>query len=110
MISVVATPTFLRHAKRLSKKYPSLKSDLEELIGILENNPSFGIHIGQNCYKIRLVITSKGRGKSGGGRVVTCVRIEHESVFLLALFDKSEKETLADTELDELLSVAGLND
>jgi hypothetical protein len=46
MISVVATPTFLRHAKRLSKKYPSLKSDLEELIGILENNPSFGIHIG----------------------------------------------------------------
>jgi len=109
MISVVATPAFLRNVKRLRKKYSSLISDLEKLIGVLENDPTIGVQIGKNCYKIRLAISSKSRGKSGGGRVITCVKIEYESVFLLALYEKSEKETIADADLDELLDIAGLN-
>jgi hypothetical protein len=54
--------------------------------------------------KIRLKISSKNKGKSGGGRVITCVRIVDEVIYLLSIYDKSEKESLTDSELDALLS------
>jgi mRNA-degrading endonuclease RelE of RelBE toxin-antitoxin system len=96
-------PTFDKQAKRLAKKYKSLKNDLTNLIKDLLNNPEQGIGIGQNCYKIRLPIKSKGKGKSGGARVITHVHIVDEDIFLLSIYDKSEKENLEDNELDELL-------
>jgi hypothetical protein len=58
-------------AKRLSKKYPSLKIELSDLINLLEEKPLTGTPIGKGCYKIRLKIRSKGKGKSGGARVIT---------------------------------------
>ncbi len=62
---IVYTDNFERELKRLAKKYRSIKNDLEDLINTLEENPTQGISIGQNCYKIRMTITSKGKGKSG---------------------------------------------
>lgn len=67
------------------------------------NNPEYGVGIGQNCYKIRLSIKSKERGKSGGGRVVTHFHVVDEVIFILSIYDKSEKENLNENELDELL-------
>jgi hypothetical protein len=55
-----------------------------------------------------MAITSKGKGKSGGSRVITCVKIVASTVFLLSIFDKSAKESLSDKELDTLLEIAGL--
>jgi len=51
----------------------------------LENNPRLGTAIGKNCYKIRLSIRSKGKGKSGGARVIThlIVNIGDETLYLL---------------------------
>jgi hypothetical protein len=66
---------FDKQFKRLLKKYPSLKSEITELINSLKNNPSLGTSLGNNCYKIRLAISSKGKGKSGGARVITFVTI-----------------------------------
>lgn len=100
---VKTIPTFDKQAKRLAKKYKSLKDELGNLIDELLNNPEYGVGIGQNCYKIRLSIKSKGRGKSGGGRVITHVHIIDEVIFLLSIYDKSEKENLNENELDELL-------
>ena len=105
--SVIATSAFKRHVKKLSKKYSSLKNDLLELVIFLEENPQSGIPIGKDCYKIRFAITSKGQGKSGGARVITCVKIINSEVFLLAIYDKSEKENISEKELDELLKIAG---
>ncbi len=102
--NVSATPIFEKQAKRLARKYRSLPQDLAELISELENNPEIGSPLGHNCFKIRLAIKSKGKGKSGGARVVTFVRIVHQSVRLITIFDKSEKETIGDEELLELLS------
>lgn len=62
-----------------------------------------GIAIGKNCFKIRLSISSKGKGKSGGARIITNIVIKDETVYLLAIYDKSDKENLTDKELDELL-------
>ena len=89
--------------KRLSKKFPSLKAEYSTLIEELEENPEKGIPICNNCFKIRLAIASKGRGKSGGARVITHFYIENETVFLLAIYDKSEQADISDKELKELL-------
>src|SRR5258708_38969896 len=69
--NVEATDFFKRQLKRLVKKFPSLKSEFRDIIHVLEENPEQGTPIGKNCYKIRLSITSKGKGKSGGARVIT---------------------------------------
>ena len=101
--NVLPIPPFDRQLKRLSKKYPSLKEEFFSLIERLEENPEQGTNLGNNCFKIRLSIASKGKGKSGGARVITNIVISNETVYLLTIYDKSEKENLSDKELEELL-------
>lgn len=100
---ILLSENFERRVKKLSKKYQSLEDDLLSLIDFLELNPTQGISLGQDCYKIRLNITSKRAGKRGGARVITCVKIVNEQVFLLTIIDKSERETISEKELDTLL-------
>lgn len=100
---IMAIPPFNRQLKRLAKKYPSIGKDLKELGESLKENLVQGIALGQDYYKLRLSISSKGKGKSGGARIITCVRIVNETVFLLTIYDKSEQENLSDKELSELL-------
>jgi len=70
---------------------------------LLKENPQQGKAIGRNCYKIRLSIALKGRGKSGGARVITYVALTDQTVYLLAIYDKSEQDSLTNRELNELL-------
>ncbi len=105
---IYITHPFEKELKKLSKKYPSLKSDFRQLVTSLKQKPKQGTPLGKDCYKIRLAITSKRKGKSGGSRVISCVKITVNSVYLLALYDKSDKESLNDKELDLLLKKAGL--
>jgi hypothetical protein len=106
--NVIVTNGFIKHAKSIGKKHHSLKSDLEVLIDSLEQNPLQGEPLGKDCYKIRMAITSKGKGKSGGSRVITCVKIVDHDVYLLSIYDKGDKESISDKELDDLLRLAGL--
>ena len=101
--NIVAVPSFRKELKKLAKKYHSLKSDLAILFETLEQNPTEGIALGNNCYKIRMAITSKGKGKSGGARIITNFVITDTTVYLLTIYDKSEKESLSNHELGELL-------
>lgn len=101
---LIITPAFERDSKPLLKKYKSLKNDLANLFESLENEPTQGKSLGKDCYKIRMAITSKGKGKSGGARVITCVKVQNENVFLLTIYDKSDKENITDKELNDLLS------
>lgn len=94
---------FERQAKRLIKKYSSLKKELLALVQDLKENPEQGKAIGRNYYKIRIAIAAKGKGKSGGGRVIINVVVTANSVFLLSIYDKSEKENISDKELTNLL-------
>ncbi len=94
---------FRKEAKKLIKKYPSLKNELAELGSQLSIDPTTGTALGNNCYKIRLAITSKRNGKSAGARVITHFYVSDETVFLLSIYDKSDKESISDKELLELL-------
>lgn len=106
--NVVVTDGFKKHAKGIAKKHRSLKAYLGKLIDSLEENPTQGKALGKDCYKVRMAISSKGKGKSGGSRVITCVKIVDQTAYLLAIYDKSDMENISDKELDELLSLAGL--
>lgn len=101
--SVVPLPFFDRQLKRLTKKYPSLKTEFSTLILLLEQHPATGTPIGNNCYKIRIAIASKNTGKSGGARVISCVQVVNEAVYLLSIYDKSEQENLSDKDLKDLV-------
>jgi len=101
--NVKTIDVFERQAKRLIKKYVSLINEIRELIQELKQNPKSGNNIGNNCYKIRLAIASKGKGKSGGARVITNFVATEDTVYLLSIYDKSEKENLTGKELFELI-------
>lgn len=100
---IIPTPLFSKDVKTLSKKYASLKSDLIELEKQLLETPTMGDPLGKDCYKIRLSIKSKGKGKSGGGRIITCVKIINKEIFLLAIYDKSEMGNITNEMLKKRL-------
>lgn len=106
--NVYTTDFFISGLKKLAKKYPSVKDDYKALVDSLKKEPKQGQPLGKDCYKIRMAITSKGKGKSVGSRVITCVKILAGSVFLLSIYDKGDKESISDKELDELLRLTGL--
>src|SRR5947207_2993807 len=96
---IFPTRRFEKEIKRLIKKFPSLKKEYAQLISVLFESPQTGTFIGNGCHKIRLAITSKGKGKRGGARVITYVYVSTETIYLLTIYDKSEKTDVRDSEL-----------
>ncbi|MBS1524637.1 MAG: type II toxin-antitoxin system RelE/ParE family toxin [Bacteroidetes bacterium] len=108
---VLLTAFFLRKAKRLLKKYHSLQNSLKELEKSLILNPKLGVSYGSNIYKVRLADGSKGKGKSGGFRVVTYVieeTTEETNIYLVTIFDKSEEASIDKDDIKEVLKSEGL--
>ena len=101
--NIIPTPPFEKELKQLAKKYPSIKKDIAALVGRLLQEPKTGTPLGNNCYKIRMAITSKGQGKSGGARIITFVQVIETTIFLLSIYDKADNVTLSDKELKERL-------
>jgi mRNA-degrading endonuclease RelE of RelBE toxin-antitoxin system len=101
---VELSENFKKEAKRLVKKYPSLKGELDELFGELEENPKMGTHLGNGIYKIRLAVASKNAGKSGGARVMSFVQVTATTVLLFSIYNKGDKESISDKEIKALLN------
>lgn len=112
-VTVRITKMFKIAAKPLIKKYPSLQKDLLKLEAELINRPTLGTSLGHDAYKIRLKISSKGKGKSGGARVISLVETtliseiytteEQVTVNLITIYDKADTATISDKELKELI-------
>jgi mRNA-degrading endonuclease RelE of RelBE toxin-antitoxin system len=101
--NVELSTNFKREAKRLSKKYPSLKSELAQLFTELEENQTLGVHLGNNIYKIRLAIASKNAGQSGGARILSFVKVTQTTVLLFAIYSKGEVDNLTDKQIEKLI-------
>ena len=97
------TDNFKKEAKKLIKKYASLRAEIAKLGKELAKNPTIGLHLGNDIYKIRLAIVSKNKGKSGGARVISFVKIIDETVYLLSIYNKGEVDSLTDKEIKELI-------
>jgi mRNA-degrading endonuclease RelE of RelBE toxin-antitoxin system len=106
--NVKVTKHFEKDAKPLFKKYSSLKKDLSKLISDLEENPESGIYLGNNLFKIRIAISSKGRGKSSGARVISMLLKKEETVYLVSIYDKAEYDTVNTENLLRILKEEGL--
>ena len=89
--------------KRLKKRHKSLESDFEHLLASLLQDPLQGVELEGGVRKVRLAITSKGRGKSGGARVIIRVRIVADELQLLYIYDKSDFENINDAYLRDIM-------
>lgn len=100
-------PEFEKRAKELAKRYKSFAKDYEEFLDSLEKDPSQGTSLGMGVYKIRMAITSKGKGKSGGARVltynVTKTAFDKIVITFLSIFDKGEMENISDAYIKSLV-------
>lgn len=103
--------SFKKEAKRLGKHYASFADDYDKLIDDIEANPRLGTDLGGGLRKIRMRITSKGKGKSGGARVITftvVAAVDETEINLLYIYDKAERSTITPSEIEELLRKNGL--
>ena len=107
-MDIIPSSKFLREFKKLKKKYPSIFNDVDQLTESLQENPTMGKPLGRDCYKVRMAISSKNQGKSGGARVITCVKSVDDTLYLLSIYDKSEQENIPDDEIDAVLKSLGL--
>ena len=98
---------FQRGAKALRKKYPSFEDDYNTFLDELEKNPFSGEPLGKHTYKNRMAIASKGKGKSGGARVIT-YNLQQQSedeviITLMTIYDKSDISNVSDAYLRSLV-------
>jgi hypothetical protein len=103
--TIVTTDDFESSFKRLSKKYRSLDDDYEILVEDLLKNPTMGDDLGDNVRKVRMAIASKNKGKRGGARVITCnvlIDVVNTKIYLLAIYDKGEQDSISKEEIKEL--------
>ena len=103
---VSTTAEFESQAKALQKRHRSFKNDLKELVLSLIENPFQGVELCPGIRKIRMAIASKGRGKSGGARVITYTVVTAEMegrVYLMNVYDKSDFSTVELSVIKEIV-------
>jgi mRNA-degrading endonuclease RelE of RelBE toxin-antitoxin system len=108
---IIPTGDFERKLRRLQKKYPSITGDYANFLKELLKNPTMGDDLGDNTRKVRMAITSKNRGKSGGARVITChvlVDVVNTEIYLITIYDKSEQDNISAKEIRRLKEINGL--
>ena len=109
-MEIIATLPFLRSAKPLAKKYRSFNDDYKEFIKELTAYPKLGIDLGEGYRKVRMAIASKGKGKSGGGRVITLDMVERNgNLYLLYIYDKSDTDNIVLSVIKSLVSEMDLS-
>lgn len=94
--------SFLRQAKQLAKKFKLLKQDLQQAVQDIQTNQNLGVELGNNLFKKRVKNSSIPTGKSGGFRIIIYAELKN-SIVLIAIYSKTEKDTLTDAELSKLI-------
>lgn len=108
-MEIIATEEFIRSAKPMAKRYRSFNDDYKDLLDELEKNPRLGTDLGNGFRKVRMAIKSKGKGKSGGARVITLDMMERNGVlYLIYAYDKSDSDNVEMAVIRELTKQMGL--
>lgn len=110
-MQIKVTQAFLKSAKPLAKKYRSFNQDYQNLLDELEKNPKSGTDLGDGFHKVRMAIESKGKGKSGGCRVITLdTLLKNDTLYLMEIYDKSDSESIKIGVLKERARQLGMMD
>jgi hypothetical protein len=104
---------FDKQAHKLAKHYASFRNDLASFVRELKENPTMGTDLGNGVRKVRISIASKGKGKSGGARVITystdiLIHSVEGTIYLLSVYDKSSQSTISDKEIKRLIKLTTL--
>ncbi len=99
--SIVEMPSYLRQAGRLRLT----EDELDAIKTIVARQPSAGDVIPASGGARKVRIRSKGRGKSGGYRVITFYTGVALPVFLLDIYAKSEKANMTRGEVNRLRTI-----
>lgn len=104
---VLLTKDFIKRLKALAKRYHSIKADILEFEQSISKNPFQGVEIAPGVRKIRMAITSKGKGKSAGARIITYTiisSVETGKVVLFDIYDKSDTSSVDSQMIFKLIS------
>jgi hypothetical protein len=96
-MSVVETPGFIRDAAVVFSD-----SERVELVAFLAGNPEAGSIMPETGGARKLRWKMRGRGKSGGARVIYYYHNDSLPLFLLNVFAKNEKPNLSNAERNEM--------
>lgn len=110
-MKIITSPRFDRELKDLRSHYHSLKQDYQDFLDSLQKNPLQGTSLGKGIRKVRMAIKDKGKGKSGGARVLTytaLLAVEDGKLLLLTIYDKGNRCTMTDKEIKALIKQCGL--
>ena len=106
-IELIPTRIYEKNVKLLAKKYASMADDLRAFKKSIRQKPEQGSPLGGGFRKVRMAISSKGKGKSGGARVITLnciVKQEVQSIILVTIYDKDWQENISDKEIRDALA------
>lgn len=109
---IEAIERFRKSLKALSKRHRSLKQDFANFAVSLKQDPFQGDELSPGIRKIRMAITSKGRGKSGGARVITYTVViseEEGKIFLIDIYDKADYSTVDVAIIQKIIEDLGLD-
>ncbi|CAA6813468.1 MAG: Unknown protein [uncultured Campylobacterales bacterium] len=109
MAKIEYIPNFAKKIKKLNKKNKNLLNDIKELVKVLEKEPTTGIFLGNDIYKIRIANSSKHIGKRGGFRVITYYVDENEIIYLIEMYEKNSIENISIKKLTEIIEKEIIN-
>lgn len=110
-ININFSDSFESRVKKFVKKFPSLAQELIDFVEELEDTPFMGESLGAGLYKIRLASKSKGKGKSGGFRIINYIISQNKEdidITVLTIYDKSEDSTMKKNVLVKMVKEMGI--
>jgi hypothetical protein len=103
MHAVIETPSFLADAKEAGLAEEERKA----IVDAIAADPMSGDEIKGSGGARKLRFAGRGRGKSGGYRVITFYSGVEVPVFLLNVFGKGDRADLTKAEVNALRSILG---
>ncbi|KIM07087.1 MAG: hypothetical protein KU38_11215 [Sulfurovum sp. FS08-3] len=101
--NITVVDTFKKELKALFKRYKGIKQDYKKVLELLSSsNPKdIAIHLGNNCYKIRIKNSDNNKGKSAGYRVIYLIIEDEQEIVLLSIYSKSDTENISEESIDK---------
>ena len=103
MQTVIETEAFLKDAKTAGLS----EEDRREIVDFISENPCAGDEMAGTGGARKVRFAAKGKGKSGGVRIITFYSGVDIPVFLLNVFAKGDKVNLTKAECNELKKILG---
>ncbi|HEY9700861.1 MAG TPA: type II toxin-antitoxin system RelE/ParE family toxin [Allocoleopsis sp.] len=105
LIEIKFAEEFKRDLRRLAKKYPHIRSDIQPIIEQLQAGNFIGVQIPKTqevFYKVRIKNSDITKGKSGGYRLIYHIQ-GNTIIIMMTIYAKSEQEDISAKRIQAIL-------